>query len=356
VSLYVRIKRKTGLFNLDVEFEVSGGVTGLLGASGCGKSMTLRCVAGVMRPDEGLIVSNGRVLFDSKRRVNLSPQRRNVGLLFQSCAMFPNMTVAGCISAVLRAGAKGQRRYPGDLGSLIRQFRLDGLENHYPENLSGGERQRAAMACIMASGPEVKMLDEPLSALDSYLRWQLEGELAQIADDFGGVTLYVSHNRDEVYRMCDRVCVMRDGRSEGVRTVDELFESPDTYASSLLSGCKNYSRAEKISERRVRAVDWGVELECGRTIPDDAAYIGVRSHYARVSRDASGVNVFRCRVIRVTRDVFGTIVSVVPSGASSDCGFSRVRMEMTRDEAEGLSAGDEIFARIKPDDVMPLRE
>jgi molybdate transport system ATP-binding protein len=197
------------------------------------------------------------------------------------------------------------------------------------------------------------MLDEPLSALDSYLRWQLEGELASIAAEFGGVTLYVSHNRDEVYRMCDNVCVMDAGRAAGIRTVDDLFESPDTFASALLSGCKNYSRAEKIGEHRLRAIDWGTELECGKTVRGDLAYAGVRSHYVRIASGESG-NVFACRVIRVTRDVFGSIVNVTPCGASSGGDFSRIRMEMPREYAEGLALGDEVAVHVRPEDVMPL--
>jgi molybdate transport system ATP-binding protein len=352
LSLYVRIKRDLGSFRLDVEFEVSSGVTGLLGASGCGKSMTLKCIAGVARPDEGLIVSGGRVLFDSRNRVNLPPQRRNVGLLFQNNTLFPNMTVASGLSAVLRA--RGKHASEDTLRSLVKKFHLDGLENHYPENLSGGQRQRAAMACIIASGPEVMMLDEPLSALDSYLRWQLEGELANVAVEFGGVVLYVSHNRDEVYRICDNVCVMSAGRAEHVRSVDDMFESPDTYASSLLSGCKNYSRAQKATGSLVKAIDWGVGLECGKPLPDDIAYVGVRSHYVHVSAE-SGLNVFKCKILKVTRDVFGTIVNVVPSGMSPENDFSRIRMDMSRSEAEGLKSGDEITVQIKPDDVMPLK-
>jgi molybdate transport system ATP-binding protein len=196
------------------------------------------------------------------------------------------------------------------------------------------------------------MLDEPLSALDSYLRWQLEGELESIASEFGGVMLYVSHNRDEVYRMCGSVCVMNAGHAEGVRSVDELFESPDTLASALLSGCKNYSRAEKIGEHRVKALDWGTEFDCGKPIPDGVAYIGVRSHYVHISN--AGANVFRCRVIRVTRDVFGSILNVTPIGLSPENDFSRIRMEMPRIQAEGLKVGDEISAHVEPGDVMPL--
>ncbi|MDR0764749.1 MAG: ATP-binding cassette domain-containing protein [Synergistaceae bacterium] len=350
--LYVKIRRRAGKFLLDAEFEAGPGVMGLLGASGCGKSMTLKCIAGVLRPDEGIISYDGRIFFDSHRGINLPPRVRCVGLLFQNGALFPNMTLAGSVAAVLKARKDG-----GGLSvpALVKKFHLEGLENHYPENMSGGQRQRAALACIMARGPSVLMLDEPLSALDSYLRWQLEGELSRVASEFGGVTLYVSHNRDEVYRMCSRVCVMNAGRTEAVRGIDDLFESPDTLASCLLSGCKNYSRAE-ISPRGIFALDWGTELECALRFGPETEYIGVRSHYIRKSETNTGVNVFACRIERVTRDVFGTIVSVIPVGAPSDENFSRVRMEMSREEAEGLRAGDEIYARVRPEDVMPLKK
>jgi molybdate transport system ATP-binding protein len=147
---------------------------------------------------------------------------------------------------------------------------------------------------------------------------------------------------------------MNAGRTEAVRSIDDLFESPDTLASCLLSGCKNYSRAE-ISPRGIRALDWGTELECALRFGPDTEYIGVRSHYVRKSETNTGVNVFACRIERVTRDVFGTIVNVIPLGAPSDGNFSRIRMEMPREEAAGLRAGDEIHARIKPEDVMPLK-
>ncbi|MDR3280265.1 MAG: ATP-binding cassette domain-containing protein [Synergistaceae bacterium] len=352
MPLYVRARKNFGSFVLDVDFESPDGVMGLLGASGCGKSMTLKCIAGVVRPDEGLIISNGRVLFDSSRGINLPPRSRGVGLLFQNYALFPNMTVEGNIMTVLGRAA----RDAGDLyRSLISRFHLSGLEKRYPADLSGGQQQRTALARIMAAAPSLIMLDEPLSALDSYLRWQLEGELASILEEFGGVALYVSHNRDEVYRMCRGVCVMNSGRNEPVRTVQDLFDSPDTLASSLLTGCKNYSRIERVGPRKVRALDWNAELECGGTVADDAGFIGVRAHYVHpVSKP--GDNVFSCRVERVTHDVFHTIVNLIPEGTSPEREYSRVRMEITREESSELRAGDIIEVGIKPRDVMPLKK
>ena len=261
MSLYVKIKKTYTDFTLEAEFEAQNETMALLGASGCGKSLTLRCIAGITRPDEGLIVSNGVTLFDSRKGINLSPQRRRAGLLFQNYALFPNMTVEENVMAVLsKHGGSGSLRERYD--RLARNFYFDGLENHYPAQLSGGQQQRVALARIMASGPSLLMFDEPLSALDSYLRWQLEDELARTLEAFPGDALYVSHNRDEVIRLCGRVCVIDHGRFERARPTKELFESPETLASSLLSGCKNYSRAERLTDVTVRALDWDVDLEC----------------------------------------------------------------------------------------------
>lgn len=180
MSLVVDIKKDFGRFRLDVEFEAgSGEVTGLLGASGCGKSVTLKCVAGIEKPDEGRIVLDGRVLFDSERRIDLTPQRRRVGYLFQNYALFPNMILAQNIAVGVRDRAKRRET----VERLVKSFYLEGCEGKYPRQLSGGQQQRAALARILASEPEVLMLDEPFSALDSYLKWQVELEVEQELPD-----------------------------------------------------------------------------------------------------------------------------------------------------------------------------
>ena len=360
MSIHVDIKKSFGDFTLDVMFEAENEVVGLLGASGCGKSMTLKCIAGILQPDQGRIVVNGTTLFDGEKRIDLSPQKRRVGLLFQNYALFPNMTVEENISVVLRSGGgrlSGERNVQERGARLMEKFHLQGLERHYPAQLSGGQQQRAALARIMAGSPSILMLDEPLSALDSYLRWQLEGELLQILEEFEGTTLYVSHNRDEVYRLCKKVCVITLGHSEGerpkgVRTVKDLFESPNTFASSILSGCKNYSRAEKIGGDSVYAVDWDVKLSCS-PVPDDVAYVGVRAHHIVLRAPERLQNVFPCRVLRVIQDVFTTIVNVQPLGAG-DGEFSRIRAELPRQE-KAFEKGDVVSAAIRPENVMLLK-
>lgn len=203
MSLYVDVKKDLGGFCLSINFEAEQEVMGILGASGCGKSMTLRCIAGVVKPDQGRIVLNGRTLFDWEKGINLPPQKRHVGLLFQNYALFPNMTVKKNLMMGLKAVEKDKKKAEAAVEEMIGRFYLTGLENHRPSQLSGGQQQRAALARILLTKPELLMLDEPFSALDGYLRWKLELELMDILKEFDGPTLFVSHSRDEIYRLCD---------------------------------------------------------------------------------------------------------------------------------------------------------
>ena len=219
MSLTVDIKKRLGSFSLDVSFQAESEVLALLGSSGCGKSMTLKCIAGIEKPDEGKIILNGRTLFDSENRINLSPQKRRVGYLFQQYALFPNMTVRQNIAA----GASGRPDAKKAVEEKIAAMRLEGLEDKRPAQLSGGQQQRVALARILVSEPEVLLLDEPFSALDSYLRWELEMELSGTLRAFGSTAVFVSHSRDEVFRICDNVCVLAHGHSEEKRPVRTLW-------------------------------------------------------------------------------------------------------------------------------------
>lgn len=348
MSLFVDIEKSFGAFSLNVQFEANNEVMGLLGASGCGKSMTLKCVAGIVKPDSGVIVAGGRTLFDSKKGVNLPPQQRDVGMLFQNYALFPNMTVEENIRCVL-AHTKKRGDMETRLQLLLSRFYLKGLKKHYPAQLSGGQQQRCALARIMASEPSVMMLDEPLSALDSYLRWQVELELIQTLEEFSGSTIFVSHNRDEIYRICSKVCPMSGGRANAVYGMKDLFAHPDSLAACMLSGCKNYSLAQKRSERTVYAADWGIELVCAAPVPNGVNRIGVRSHYVRLALPSDSVNIIPCRVERVIEDVFAVIVNAKPNGAPR-C----IRMELSDVHAPRLLRGDIVDLAISPKDVILL--
>lgn len=349
--LSVDIKKKLGSFFLNVSFQADQNILGLLGASGCGKSMTLKCIAGIVTPDEGRITLGDRVLFDSAKKINLPPQKRLVSYLFQNYALFPNMTVRQNIACGVRGSkAAGQQI----INQKIKALYLEGLEDKYPSQLSGGQQQRVALARILVNEPLVIMLDEPFSALDSYLKWQLEMELISNLEEFSGVTLFVSHNRDEIYRICDQVCIIDNGKSEPIVKTPLLFDKPKTLSAALLTGCKNYSQIRDLKNGFIEAVDWGVTLACAEPVPKDACYIGVRAHYLTpVASD--GQNTIPCRILRITQDVFSTIVMLRPFNSPNLSDFANLRIEMKREEWAALGAKDELFVHIHPYNIMFLR-
>jgi molybdate transport system ATP-binding protein len=349
MSLEVDIRKRLDTLTLDVRFQAGDEILALLGASGCGKSMTLKCIAGIERPDEGRIVLNGRVLFDSDAGIDLSPQKRRAGYLFQQYALFPHMTVEQNIGT----GVRDRPRRAAAVREKIAAMRLEGLEKMLPGQISGGEQQRTALARILASEPEVLLLDEPFGALDSYLKWQVELELADALKAFNGTAVYVSHERDEVYRLCDTVCVLNCGRSEPRMPVQELFTAPGTLNACLLSGCKNVSRARKLSDHRVLAVDWGIELASARPVPDDCAFIGIRAHYLHPA-EGPGENTLLCRVDRVVENVFSTVIMMNTPGG--DCGRSQLRAEMDKAAWRALDGAASLWMHIVPEDMMLLRE
>ena len=198
--------------------------------------MTLKCIAGIEKPDRGTITLDGRVLFDSEKHINLTPQQRRVGYPFQQYALFPNMTAAQNILCGIRTGSRAEKKEK--LAALLRTFRLEGLEKKLPAQLSGGQQQRVALARILASEPQAILLDELFSALDSYLKWELE--LGELLGAFDGPILWVSHDLGECCRNCARVCVMENGLTGALQPVQALLDAPASVSAAWLTGCKNF--------------------------------------------------------------------------------------------------------------------
>lgn len=278
MSLFVDIEKRLGNFHLIARFETRGGTLGLLGASGCGKSMTLKCIAGVERPDRGTIVLDGETLFDSEKGIDLPPQKRRVGYLFQHYALFPNMTAEQNILCGLRR-EKDRVRRNAELERVVRLCRLEGLEKLHPHQLSGGQQQRTALARILASRPRLLLLDEPFSALDSHLREKLQLELQGLLEQFGRDTVLVTHSRDEAYHMCTHIAVMEEGRLLDRKETKELFADPGSVCACLLTGCKNIVPARKAGDYQVEIPDWGVVFQTARPVGDGLKAVGVRAHY-----------------------------------------------------------------------------
>ncbi len=277
MSLIVDIKKDFGAFQLDMAFEAENGTLGLLGASGCGKSMTLQCIAGIVKPDSGHISLDGRTLFDSKRKIDLPPQSRKVGYLFQNYALFPNMTVRQNILCGLRWEKSRQTREAA-LAQILRRMGLEKLEQHKPAQLSGGQQQRTALARILVSRPQVLMLDEPFSALDNHLREKLQVEMKGMLAQYGGISLLVTHNRDEAYRICQRIALVDRGSAITLQETKQLFANPGSIAAAVMTGCKNIAPAFKTGEFQVEVPDWGVTLTAAMPIGEGLRAVGIRAH------------------------------------------------------------------------------
>ncbi len=278
MSLLVDIRKQLGQFRLDVSFETGGGVLGILGASGCGKSYTLKCIAGIARPDAGRIVLNGKTLFDSKEKICLPPQKREVGYLFQSYALFPHMTVEQNILCGLRR-EKDKAERAAVLAELYELLQLRGLEKLRPAQLSGGQAQRAALARILASRPKLLLLDEPFSALDSHLRGKLQMEMKELLSRLGGLVLLVTHSQDEAYHLCQSLAIMDEGKLLTLRGTKQLFADPGSRRASELTGCKNNAAAFKVDGHTVEVPAWGVRLTAAQPVRDGLTAVGVRAHY-----------------------------------------------------------------------------
>ena len=314
MSLHVDIRKQLGSFRLDVDFAAENGVTSLLGASGCGKSMTLKCIAGVEKPDEGHIELDGTVLFDSKQHINLPPQKRRVGYLFQNYALFPNMTVRQNILCGLNR-EKDKRVKEHRLNEMLRLMQLEGLENHKPAQLSGGQQQRTALARILVSDPRLLLLDEPFSALDGHLRDSLKIELRDLLTRFGREVLMVTHDRGEAYNMSQSIAVMDRGRLLCVKPTKELFADPGSVQASILTGCKNNIPARRVDAHTVEVPDWGVRLTTKQEVREGLRAIGIRAHY--FSPDARQ-NRFPVRFVEEMEEPFEFILQFRYKGQKED--------------------------------------
>lgn len=280
MSIEVSIKKKFKDFCLDVDFSLDAKSLGILGASGCGKSMTLKCIAGIETPDFGYIVADGRVFFDSEKKINMPARERRVGYLFQNYALFPTMTVLKNVEAGIREKKPERRRYAE---AWLGRMGLSGLFGRYPDELSGGQQQRAALARMLAAEPQMILLDEPFSALDTYLKDSLQREMKSVIESFGGHVIMVSHSRDELYRLCGHMAVMDEGRVRHMDSTRAVFDNPKYVQAARLTGCKNISEIVRIGVNEVYAEAWGLRLVTAEPVTEDISHIGIRAHHFRAA-------------------------------------------------------------------------
>jgi molybdate transport system permease protein len=338
MSLEVAIEKRVPGFQLDVEFTADGAPLGLLGSSGSGKTMTLRAIAGLESPDRGRIVLHGRVLFDSEKHINLPARERRIGLLFQHYALFPHLTVAENIAFGLRHLSESERgrRVEHQLAAA----HLDGLASRHPATLSGGEQQRVSLARALAIEPSALLLDEPFSALDTHLRGALERQLRETLGSYHGSTIFVSHNVEEAYRVCEQLVVLAAGSVAAHGPKDEIFRHPPTLEVARLTGCKNFSRARGAVDGLVEAIDWGCALRVTQQFSKPPGHVAIRAHHVRVRASSSTAknrdNIFPCWLAAMTETPFRVTLDLRISGPPVNSADFHVQAEVFKGEWESF--------------------
>jgi len=224
MGLSVRIVKKVEGFSLDVEWQTGNELVVLFGDSGSGKSMTLQCIAGLMKPDEGWIRANGDLFFDHTLNVNVPPEKRSFGYVFQDRILFPHMTVRGNITYGCKGTSKSEIRQRVD--EMIDLFHLRGLEGRFPAEISGGQKQRVALVRALIGRPDALLLDEPFSALDYPIRLEMVRLLEEVRKEFDLPVVLVTHDVLEAYTLADRIVVYSGGRVSRVGSPAEVFRLP----------------------------------------------------------------------------------------------------------------------------------
>lgn len=299
MSLEVDIRKKFKGFELHNAFSAGTETLGLLGASGCGKSLTMRSIAGIERPDSGKIVVNGTVFFDrapgKKPKVDLTPQQRKTALLFQNYMLFPNLTVAQNVAAGIGKDVSAADR-DAAVACELKRFGLEGFDKRYPAQLSGGQQQRVALARMLAARPGILMLDEPFSALDAKIRQQMREELKKIQSDLGITVVFVTHDQEEAMSLSHRIVVMNKGKFEQIGTPTEIYDRPATrHVASFIGEMNFIDKGDKTIA--VRPEDVTVSLDGSGDFTGTVRTIMVLGHYVVVNVQ-HGENVIKCFVDR----------------------------------------------------------
>ncbi len=296
--LEVAIRKQLDGFTLDVQWSAGDGVAALFGPSGAGKTLTLQCLAGLVRPDAGRIVMGGEVLFDSEAGVDVPPQRRRLGYVFQGYALFPHLTVRSNVGFGLRGRDRAERRRRED--EVLARLGLETLADRYPRELSGGQRQRVALGRALAPDPALLLLDEPLSALDLPLRQALRDDLGGILADWGIAAVLVTHDLTEAYRLGDHIVVYEEGRVIQAAPRTELLWQPSSRSVARIMGIRNLMQGVtlKATPDRIQFRWRGQVLEAVNSptrsylpAPDTPLAFFIRPEYVRLLRkDRGGVD------------------------------------------------------------------
>jgi putative spermidine/putrescine transport system ATP-binding protein len=290
-------------FNLDVE---QGEFVSFLGPSGCGKTTTLRMVAGFETPTTGTITINGTDI------TNNAPNQRNVGMIFQAYALFPNMTVAQNIGFGLRIRKEPEAAIKQRAEEMLALIHLEKHADKYPFQLSGGQQQRVALARALANHPQVLLLDEPLSALDAKIRVSLRAEIRAIQRKLGITAIFVTHDQEEALSISDRIVVMYEGKIEQVGSPFEVYNFPQTAFVANFVGTLNTASAEVVDPvKGILKMD-GVQIVSAENLQDrkkgDTVKFSIRPERFNFASEQKKENVLDCTIENIT--FLGSVVRI----------------------------------------------
>ncbi|MEN8907336.1 MAG: ATP-binding cassette domain-containing protein [Clostridiales bacterium] len=330
MNILVDIEKQFEEFYMKMKFNVDGKNIGLLGASGSGKSMTLKLIAGLEKPDRGIIKIGNKTLFDSDKLINISVKDRKVGFLFQNYALFPNMTIRENIGFALNSIEKNKRNKI--IKDKTNQVKLNGMENRLPIELSGGQQQRVALARALAVNPEILMFDEPFSALDENLRSYMVKEIKEVLNDFKGTSILVSHNIDEIYRLSDKIIVIDSGKVEAVDDKNDLFLNPPNIITAKLTGCKNIIKVNQISENEVMICEWGIKLKVNNKFNKKITSIGIRANHIKCGELLKeSKNIIKCEIAYINESPFKLTVYLIAVQNSLNKEKYNIQLEVSKD-------------------------
>lgn len=342
MEIYVDIYKKLNEFDLNVQFQ-SNGTVGLLGSSGSGKSMTLKSIAGIENPDRGIIKINGDTVFHSEKGINLPPQKRNIGFVFQNYALFPHMTVLENICFGIKERNKEEK-----IKNIVEKIEITSLLNRYPKELSGGQQQRVAIARALAREPKVLLFDEPLSALDTYLKIQLEEWLEGLITDFRGPVVFVSHNIGEISRICDNIVILSRGNVIEFGSMEEVLYNPNSLETAIIAGCKNISQASCYDNKGIEVKDWNILLQIDRPIPKDISYMGIHSKDILLCKNP--INSISCKIKEIKNGL-----NLINLYLSPPTGKGVIHLELTPREFKDIDLSNYIDIYIPPNKIMLLK-
>ncbi len=356
--LEVRVKRKLPGFTLDVAFSVNQEILAILGPSGSGKTMTLQCISGLVHPDEGYVNLNGKVLLDTSKKINMPARLRKVGFVFQNYALFPHLTVSQNIAYGIRRLAP--KEINDRVSELLEKMNIPKLGDRLPRQLSAGQQQRVAVARALAPEPEVLLLDEPFSALDSLVKERLQLELQALHNFYKGIILFVTHDLTEGYKFSSKIAVFESGRIVQHDNKERVITCPSNHTVARLVGFKNLMEGSVIKIKGTTATIEVPELgglikaivpDTTRLTANQRVTVGIRPEYVQL-KEEPGENTLHCTVDRIAEGVSATncYFHVNTVGV----GRHYLMVILSRPDSGGIKEGQKSHLYLPPEHVVVI--